>query len=153
MPDGKALDLTVPPGLRDGQVLRLKGKGRPGVRGVPTGDALVEVHVRPHPFFRRDDDDLELDLPVTLAEAVLGGKVRVPTPEGPVTMSVPKGASSGQRMRLKGKGVPKAGGKGRGDLFVVLAIKLPDRVDSELRDFVERWSQAHRYDPRKNLGV
>lgn len=153
MPDGKALDLTVPPGLRDGQVLRLKGKGRPGVRGAPTGDALVEVHVRPHPFFRRDDDDLELDLPVTLAEAVLGGKVRVPTPEGPVTMSVPKGASSGQRMRLKGKGVPKAGGKGRGDLFVVLAIKLPDRVDSELRDFVERWSQAHRYDPRKNLGV
>ena len=157
MPDGSALDLTIPPGLRDGQTLRLKGKGEPGLGGAPAGDAMVEVHVRPHKLFRRDGDDLEIELPVTLGEAVLGGKVKVPTPDGPVTMSVPKGASSGQRLRLKGKGAPrgqggaKAGGA-RGDLYVTLQIRLPDRIDDELRTAIERWSKDHAYDPRKNLG-
>lgn len=151
MPDGKALDLTIPPGLRDGQVLRLKGKGEPGMGGAPAGDALVEVHVQPHKLFRRDGDDLELDLPITLGEAVLGGKVKVPTPDGSVTMTVPKGASSGQRLRLKGKGVPTGKGRARGDLYVVLQIKLPDRIDDELKAAIERWSKDHSYDPRKNL--
>jgi DnaJ-class molecular chaperone len=151
MPDGSALDLTIPPGLRDGQTLRLKGKGEPGLGGGPAGDALVEVHVNPHKLFRRDGDDLEIDLPVTLGEAVLGGRIKVPTPDGPVTMTVPKGANSGQRMRLKGKGVPKGKGGARGDLYVTLQITLPDRIDDTLRDAIERWSKDHDYDPRKNL--
>lgn len=153
MPDGKALNLTIPSGLSDGQVLRLKGKGEPGPGGAPAGDALVEVHVRPHKLFRRVDDDLEIDLPVTLGEAVLGGKVKVPTPAGPVTMTVPKGANSGQRMRLKGKGVAKGKGKGkvRGDLFVTLQIVLPERIDDELRAAIELWSSEHSYNPRENL--
>ena len=153
MPDGKALDLTIPPGLRDGQTLRLKGKGEPGLGGAPDGDALVEVHVRPHKLYRRDGDNLELDLPIALGEAVLGARVKVPTPEGPVTMTVPKGANSGQKLRLKGKGVPKGPEKGaaRGDLYVVLQVRLPERIDDELRDAIERWSKGHAYDPRRNL--
>ncbi len=153
MPDGKALDLAIPPGLPDGQTLRLKGKGEPGLGDAPAGDALVEVHVRPHGLFRRDGDNIEIDLPVSLGEAVLGGKIKVPTPDGPVTMSVPKEANSGQRLRLRGKGVPKGKGGGRGDLFVTLTIKLPDRIDDELRDLIERWSKDHAYDPRKNTQV
>lgn len=151
MPNGQALDLTIPPGLRDGQILRLKGKGEPGMGGAPNGDAMVEVHVRPHKLFRRDGDDLELDLPISLDEAVLGGKVKVPTPDGSVTMSVPKGANSGQRLRLKGKGVSSGKGKARGDLYVVLQIKLPDRIDDDLKAAIERWSKDHAYDPRRNL--
>lgn len=152
LPDGKALELTIPPGLRDGQLLRLKGKGQPGQGGAAAGDALVEVHVRPHKLFRRDGDDLELDLPITLGEAVLGAKVKVPTPQGSVNLTVPKGANSGQRLRLKGKGVPKGKGAARGDLYVTLQIRLPERIDDELRTVIERWSQAHGYDPRKGMG-
>jgi DnaJ-class molecular chaperone len=151
LPDGQALDLTIPPGLRDGQVLRLKGKGQPGFGGGPAGDALVEVAVKPHKMYRRDGDNLEITLPVSLGEAVLGGKIKVPTPDGPVTMTVPKGANSGQRMRLKGKGVPTGKAGPRGDLFVTLQIKLPDSIDDDLRDAIERWSKEHAYDPRHSL--
>jgi DnaJ-class molecular chaperone len=151
MPNAKALDLTIPPGLRDGQMLRLKGKGESGMGGAPDGDALVEVHVRPHKLFRRVGDDIELDLPVALHEAVLGGKVKVPTPDGSVTMTVPKGANTGQRLRLKGKGAPTGRGKARGDLYVVLHVRLPDRIDDDLKAAIERWSKDHAYDPRRNL--
>lgn len=152
MPDGQALDVAIPPGTRDGQTLRLKSKGTPGRGGGGSGDALVEVTVRSHPFFMREGDDIQLELPVSLKEAVLGAKVRVPTPEGEVSLTIPKGSNTGRVLRLKGKGVAKKGG-GRGDELVQLKILLPDSIDSELEDFVKRWSEAHDYNPRKDLGV
>jgi DnaJ-class molecular chaperone len=150
LPDGSVLDVTIPPGTRDGQVLRLRGKGMPGIGDGPPGDALVEIEVGPHRFFRRNGDDIELDLPVSLPEAVLGAKLDVPTPSGPVRMTIPKGASSGTRLRLKGKGVPRRDGS-RGDQYVVLRIMLPERPDAELEDFMRRWSAAGDQHPRQHM--
>lgn len=152
LPNGPALDVRIPAGTRDGQTLRLKGKGQPGIGGGEPGDALIEVHVRPHAFFRRDGDDIRLDLPVTLAEAVNGGKVTVPTPKGPVTMSVPANSSSGKVLRLKGRGAPTRHG-GHGDLYVTLAIVLPDQPDEKLKRFIDEWSRDSKQNPRSKMGV
>ncbi|MBT5944378.1 MAG: DnaJ domain-containing protein [Rhodospirillaceae bacterium] len=151
MPDGKTLDLAIPAGLRDGQVLRLKGKGAPGLGGGPAGDALVTVHVRPHSLFHRHGNDIHFELPVALYEAVLGAKVRVPTIDGPVTMNIPKGSNTGGRLRLKGKGVPGGKSGGRGDQHVTLRVVLPDESDAELETFLEDWSKRHNYDPRSGM--
>jgi DnaJ-class molecular chaperone len=151
MPDGKGLDLSIPAGLRDGQVLRLKGKGAPGMGGGPSGDALVTVHVRPHDLFRRQGNDIHIDLPIALHEAVLGAKVRVPTIDGPVSMNIAKGSNTGARLRLKGKGVPGAKAGGRGDQHVTLKVLLPDDPDPELVKFLEEWSEQHGYDPRIDM--
>jgi DnaJ-class molecular chaperone len=141
------LDVTIPAGLDDGQVLRLRGKGGPGLGGGPSGDALIEVHVAPHPLFRRDGDDIEVELPVSLAEAVLGGRVTVPTVTGPVTMAIPKGSDTGSRLRLRGKGIQR---KGRaGDQYVRLKVVIGSSDDPELAKFVEAWSQQRRFDPRQ----
>ncbi len=148
MPDGKTLDITVPAGLRDGQILRLKGKGLPGLGGGPAGDALIEVSVKPHPTFRRDGFDIRADLPISLAEAVLGGKVTVPTISGPVTMTIPKGSNTGKTLRLKGKGVARPKGQGRGDHYVTLKVVLPEPPDPELEAFVEKWTKTHAYSVR-----
>jgi DnaJ-class molecular chaperone len=150
LPDGSALDVNIPPGIQDGQVLRLRGKGRPGIGGGPPGDALVEVEVRPHRIFVRKGDDIHVELPVTLSEAVLGGKVTVPTPSGQVTMTVPKWSNTGTVLRLKGKGVPRVGG-GRGDELVTLKIMLPEKPDPELEKFVAQWRGA--YSPRQAMEV
>src|SRR6185312_8274445 len=99
------LDVTIPPGIEEGQVLRLKGKGDPGIGGAPPGDALIEIHIAPHAFFRREGDNILVELPVSVAEAVLGARVQVPTVTGPVTMSIPKGSDSGAQLRLRGKGI------------------------------------------------
>lgn len=149
LPDGTPLDVVVPPGASDRQVLRLRGQGGPGLNGGAAGDAYVELEVRPHRLFRQEGDDLRLALPVSLPEAVLGGKVEVPTPTGPVTMTVPKGVNTGKVMRLRGKGVPRPDG-GRGDLYVELQVMLPEH-DAELEAFVQTWSAGHAYDPRRNL--
>jgi len=141
LPDGSVLDVTIPPGTDDGQTLRLRGKGRPGIRGGPAGDALVEVQVRPHRVFTRKRDDIHADWPISLSEAVLGGKVKVPTPTGPVTMTVPKWSNTGTVLRLKGKGVPRPDGT-RGDEFVTLKVMLPGKPDPELERFVARWRGA-----------
>lgn len=125
MPDGKALDLVVPAGVSDGQILRLRGKGGPGIGEGPPGDAYVEVHVAPHPDFRRDGNDIRVDLPVALHEAVLGAKIRVPTVAGAVTMTVPPGSNSGATLRLRGKGVPGTGKRPAGDQIVTLRVTLP----------------------------
>ena len=146
LPDGRTLDVTVPPGASDGQVLRLRGKGGPGFGGGPAGDAYVELEVRPHHQFRREGDDIRLALPISLAEAVLGGKVEVPTPTGPVTMTVPKGANTGKVLRLRGKGVPRPDGS-RGDLYVELQVMLPQN-DPELEAFVRNWSAGRADNPR-----
>jgi DnaJ-class molecular chaperone len=142
---GRSLDVTIPAGLQDGQVLRLKGQGHPGTSGGPAGDLLVEVSVRPHRLFTRKGDDIHLDLPITLAEAVQGGKIPVPTLTGKVMMNVPAGANSGTVLRLKGKGI-----KG-GDQYVTLRVALPEPMDGELAEFVRRWSADHPYDPRANM--
>lgn len=154
LPDGRTLDVDLPAGLEDGGTIRLKGQGLPGSAGGPPGDALITVRVRPHPWFRRDGDDIRLDLPVTLAEAVLGGKVRVPTIDGPVALTVPKGANNGTVLRLKGKGVPDLqggphGGR-RGDQYVTLRIALPETPDPALEAFVKGWSPAG-YEPRRAM--
>jgi DnaJ-class molecular chaperone len=146
----RSLEVTIPPGVRDGQVLRLKGQGEPGRNGGPPGDALIEIRVASHPFFRREDFDIHLELPVTLGEAVLGAKVPVPTPTGPVTMTIPPNSNSGRVLRLKGKGVPRPAGE-RGDEYVTLKIVLPEGGDAELTAFVRDWAPKHPYDPRRGM--
>jgi DnaJ-class molecular chaperone len=150
LPDGSVLDVNIPPGTRDGQILRLRGKGRPGNRGGPPGDALIEIHVRPHRIFVRKGDDIHIDLPISLSEAVLGGKVRVPTPSGPVTMTVPRWSNTGTVLRLKEKGVPRVEGS-RGDEFVTLRVMLPEKPDPELEKFVANWRGA--YSPRQAMEI
>jgi DnaJ-class molecular chaperone len=150
LPDGSVLDVNIPPGTRDGQILRLRGKGRPGLGGGPPGDALVEIEVRPHRIFTRKGDDIHVDLPISLSEAVLGGKVKVPTPSGPVTMTVPKWSNTGTVLRLKGKGVPRVDGS-KGDEFVTLKVMLPEKPDPELEKFVAKWQGA--YSPRQAMEV
>lgn len=151
MGDGKALELVIPEGVRSGQVLRLRGQGAGNGRGGAPGDALVEIDVQPHPHFVRDGDDIRIDVPVTLTEAVLGAKIRVPTLTGPVTVTVPRGSNSGAVLRLRGKGVK--GEKGRGDQLLRLTVVLPDRQDSELQRFVSRWRPPKSYEPRKDMDV
>jgi DnaJ-class molecular chaperone len=138
LPDNTALDVTIPPGTRDGQILRLRGKGRPGLGGGPPGDALIEIAVRPHPFFTRKGDDIHVELPISLREAVLGGKVQVPTPSGSVTMTIPKWTNTGAVLRLKRKGAPRPDGS-RGDEYVTLKVALPKEPDTELERFVAQW--------------
>jgi DnaJ-class molecular chaperone len=150
MPDGQTLDITIPEGCRDLQTLRLKGKGMPGHgEGAPSGDAYVQIVVEPHPTLRRDGDDIHLDLPVALDEAVLGASVTVPTLSGNVSLKIPEGSNTGRTLRLKGKGV-KSKGK-HGDLLVHLVVTLPEKPDDKLKDFLKEWAEDNGYDPRKNL--
>ena len=133
-----------------GQILRLRGKGSPGVGDGLPGDALIEIAVRPHPYFARDDDDIRLELPVSLSEAVLGSKVRVPTPNGTVIVTVPKWSSSGRVLRVRGRGVPLGNGS-RGDVYARLAIVLPEQPDAELEQFVAGWSAGKAQQPRRAM--
>jgi DnaJ-class molecular chaperone len=149
--EGQTIDLTIPAGVRDRQTLRLKGQGMPGFEGGPPGDAYVEVHVKPHPLFERKDGNIHMELPVSLAEAVLGGKVEVPTIDGPVSMTVPKGSNTGSTLRLRGRGIVDPASGRRGDQYVRLEVLLPKSVDSELEDLVRRWSETHAYDPRAEM--
>jgi len=144
---GRAVDVTIPAGVESGQVLRLRGQGEPGGAGGPAGDALIEIEVRPHAFFRREGDDIRLDLPITLKEALFGGSVRAPTVDGMVDVRVPAGASSGAQLRLRGKGAPVKGG-GRGDQIIKLMVDVPLN-DPALEAFIETWTPPPGYDPRK----
>ena len=147
-PDNETLDISVPSGVETGQTLRLKHKGGPGAgRGEP-GDALIELKVQPHPLFSRDGDNITLELPISLSEAVLGVRVEVPTIGGRVTVTVPKGASSGQVLRLRGKGVKNSRGGGHGDQLITLKIVLPAVIDSELERLMQDWAKKRPYDPR-----
>jgi DnaJ-class molecular chaperone len=147
LPEGGTLDLTVPEGVSDGQVLRLKGKGSAAPRGGEAGDALVEIRVKPHSQFKRQGLDVQLDLPITIDEAVLGAKVEVPTVDGRVQLTIPKGTSSGRIFRLKGKGVKNAATNTTGDQLVAVRIVLPDVIDDELGYMISEWRQRHKYDP------
>ena len=148
LPTGKELNVKIPPGVVAGQQIRLKGQGETAP-GQPPGDLLITVGIAPHPFFKIEGSDLRLDLPITLYEAVLGGKVRVPTLGSAVELSIPKNTSSGRTFRLKGKGLPKAGGNG--DLFVTTRIMLPDGNNAELEALMQKWHDAHPYNPRSDL--
>jgi DnaJ-class molecular chaperone len=149
LPSGKELNVKIPPGVTSGQQIRLKGQGETAA-GHPPGDLLITVTIAPHPFFKVEGSDLRLDLPITLYEAVLGGKVRVPTLGSAVELSIPKNTSSGRIFRLKGKGLPKAGGGG--DLYVTTRIILPDGNDAELEALMQKWRDQHPYNPRSDLG-
>ncbi|WP_121060464.1 DnaJ C-terminal domain-containing protein [Chachezhania antarctica] len=151
LPDGGAIAVQIPAGTRDGQVIRLRGKGAPGFGDGPPGDALITLSVRPHELFERDGDDIRITLPITLDEAVLGGKVEAPTIEGPVNLTVPKGASSGQVLRLRGRGVKRRGSDQRGDQFVELSIRSPRTIDDELAAFMESWRKTNGYNPRGGM--
>jgi DnaJ-class molecular chaperone len=148
LPNGKEVDVKIPAGLADGQQIRLKGQGLPGPEAV--GDALITVTIAPHPLFTREGNNLRLELPVTLYEAVLGAKVRVPTLDGAVELAIPAATSSGRIFRLKGKGYP---GKGAaGDLLVAVRIVLPEDKDDALSELMRKWREGRPYDPRKDLG-
>jgi DnaJ-class molecular chaperone len=146
LPTGKEVEVKIPPGLSDGQQIRLKGQGQPGARGL--GDALINVKIAPHPLFVREGNDLRLDLPLALYEAVLGAKVRVPTLGGAVELAIPAGTSSGRTFRLKGKGMP---GRDAGDLLVTMHIALPSHGDGELDELMRKWREQRPYDPRKGM--
>jgi len=150
LPDGSALDVVVPAGARDGQILRLRGKGALGLGGGKPGDALVEIEVKPHRFFTREGDDIHLTLPVSLTEAVLGADVRVPTTTSKVSMRVPKGVNAGRVLRLKGKGVVRPDGS-RGDQYVNLKVVLPEQIDPELEAFVTNWNAGKAQNPRAGM--
>jgi DnaJ-class molecular chaperone len=150
LPTGKELNVKIPPGVTAGQQIRVKGQGETA-QGHPPGDLLITVTIAPHPFFKVEGSDLRIDLPITLYEAVLGGKVRVPTLGSAVELSIPKNTSSGRIFRLKGKGLPKAAGT-TGDLFVTTRIMLPDGNDAELESLMQKWRDGHPYNPRSDLG-
>lgn len=150
LPDGGTIDVTIPAGARDGQILRLRGKGSPSRGEGPAGDALIELTVKPHRYFVLDGDDIRLELPVSLKEAVLGGKVKVPTPTGAVMMSIPKGSGTGTVLRLRGKGAPRKSG-GHGDELVVLKLVLPAAPDPGLEELVSKWVPEKLEDPRGEM--
>lgn len=151
LPEGGTLDVNIPRGVQDGQTIRLRGKGGRGMGEGPPGDALVTLTVRAHPVFRRDGDDIVITLPITINEAILGGKVEVPTIDGPVSLTIPKGANGGQVLRLRRRGVQPAGKKEAGDQRVELRIAAPKKIDADLAEFMEKWRKTHRYNPREGM--
>jgi len=153
LPDGRSLDVKIPAGMEDGQTLRLTGQGGEGFGGGPRGDAYVTVHVKPHGFFERKDNNIHVEVPVSLQEAVLGAKIMVPTVDGAVQMTVPKAANTGKTLRLKGRGAVDRRSGQRGDQYVTLKVVLPDPPDDKLVDFIEGWAPDHAYDPRKHMRV
>jgi DnaJ-class molecular chaperone len=147
LPEGRTLDVRIPAGVRDGQVIRLRGQGMPGIGGGPPGDALVEIAVAPHPLFRREGDDIIIQLPVTLQEAVLGTTLEVPTIKGPVRLTIPPNSGRGTRLRLRGRGI-----EGKGHQFVELHPVLPPAEEPELAEFLRSWKPRHPINPRTGTG-
>ena len=151
--DGKreSLVVKIPPGVDSGSKLRLKGRGEPGPKGAPAGDLTIVLSVTPHPYFQRDGRDLLVEVPLSISEALLGASIEVPSLNGMKTMKIPPGASSGQKMRLRGQGVPASGGKPEGDLFVVVKIAVPKNLDEESRDLIAKFAERNPQRPREGL--
>ena len=147
--DGRQVEVRIPPGVAEGQQIRLRGQGNPGERGGPPGDVLITINIAPHPHFAREGRNLRMDVPISLKEAVLGGKVDVPTMSGPVTLTIPPHSNSGRILRLKGKGLPGAAKEPAGDLYARLVVTLPEGGDPALDAFAKTW--AAEYDPRAKL--
>ena len=150
LPDGHTLDVRIPPGLVDGQVLRLRGKGEPGARGGPDGDAMIEVSVFPHALYRREGADLVMEVPVTMREAILGARMEVPTPRGRVMLAVPPRSDAGTRLRLRGRGVAAHGDVPAGDLFVVIRL-VTGPIDVALEAALQAWEPPAGADVRAGL--
>ncbi len=148
LPTGKTLDVAVPAGIAEGKSIRLRGQGHPGHRGGSPGDVLVTIRYAPHPHFKVEGRDLRLDLPITLYDAVLGGRVRAPTLGGEVEVSVAPGANAGRVLRLRGKGLPASGDEPAGDLLAQLRIVLPSEPDAELTALMRRMRDQKPYQPR-----
>ncbi|MFQ8430725.1 DnaJ C-terminal domain-containing protein [Amaricoccus sp. W119] len=151
LPDGKVLSVTIPEGAQDRQMLRLRGQGGPGFNGGPDGDAYVELHIEPHAFFHRKDTDILIEVPVSLKEAVLGGKIEVPTISGPVALTIPRNSNTGRKLRLRDKGVLDPKSKVRGHQYVTLKVVLPNGEEPELEAFLRDWTPAHADNPRKEM--
>jgi len=149
--NGKTLNVSIPENVKEGQQIRLKGQGSAGQAGGPAGDAKVEIHINAHPYFHSEKNDIHLDLPINLTEAVLGGKVNVPTIDGKVALSIPPGSSSGKILRLKGKGSRDPKSKTRGDQYVKLLIILPETIDQDLEKKIKSWGAKNEYDVRSKL--
>lgn len=149
MPDGTSLDVTIPVGVSDGQTIRLKGKEIPGQAEARSEDVHIKITVSPHPYFNRQHDNIELELPVTIDEAILGGKINVPTIHGAVTMNIPSGAKNGQTLRLKNKGIKSAKAAKSGDQLITLKVILPEKPDEELTEFMRSWREKHPYSVRQ----
>jgi len=150
LPDGRKLDVRIPAGLESGQQIRLKGQGEQAPGAAP-GDALIEVTVKNHALYERRGNDIFIELPISLEEAVLGARIKAPTIHGDVTVSVPEGSNSGRTLRLKGKGVAGAKGRADGDQLVKLKIVLPEGPDPELQAFVRNWKRSRAFDARAGL--
>jgi DnaJ-class molecular chaperone len=150
LPDGRVLDVKIPPGAVEGLVMRLRGQGGPGRNGGKAGDALIEIHVAPHPFFERRGQDITVTLPISLSEAVLGGPIEVRTPRGPVKMQIPPGSDSGTELRLRGRGVPQSAGHTAGDLYATLRVMI-GKPDDALSDFVRDWKPHDVVNPRGKM--
>ncbi len=151
LPEGKTLQVTIPEGADDRQMLRLKGQGMPGFGGGAAGDAYVELHVEPHPYFHRKDDNIHVEVPVTLKEAVLGARIEVPTIGGPVTVTVPKGSNTGTTLRLRDRGIRNRKSGQRGNQLITLKVVLPAAEEPELVAFLETWQPKTQRDPRKEM--
>ena len=149
LPTAKEIEFKIPPGIADGKQIRLKGQGMPAPHGGPPGDVLITISIEPHPLFKLEGQNLRLELPIALHEAVLGAKVRVPTLDGAVELAIPANTSSGRTFRLKGKGLP---GKDAGDLYVTTRIVLPDGKDADLEELMTKWRETKPYDPRGGMG-
>ncbi len=141
----------IPPGIESGKKLRIKGQGEPGGKNAPAGDLFITITVEPHPYFQRDGRNLQVEVPINVSEAILGAKIDVPTLDGLKSLTVPAGSSSGRKLRLKGQGVPAAGAKPAGDLFVILKIVVPKSVDEPSRRLIEEFSERNPYNPRAGL--
>jgi DnaJ-class molecular chaperone len=150
LPGGRTLDVRIPPGIEDGQILRLKGQGGPGLNGGPPGDALIEIHVQAHRLYTREGDDIHVEVPVTLQEAVLGARLTVPTPAGAVHMTIPGRSDTGTRLRLRARGIPAHRGRPAGDLYVTLRVTLAG-ADEALETFLRDWKPADPANPRSTM--
>jgi DnaJ-class molecular chaperone len=145
------LTIKIPPGVKDGSRVRVAGRGHPGAYGGPPGDLYIVTRVKPHPYFRRVDNDIYLDVPVTVNEALFGAKIKVPTLEGFSTVKIPPGTQGGQKLRLKGKGAPHDGGRQRGDEYIVVNIAVPKGIDKKSRELLEEVARINPYEPRRGL--
>ena len=134
-----------------GSKLRLKGQGEPGAKGAQRGDLTIIITVEPHPYFKREDRNLVVEVPITVSEAILGARIEVPSLDGMKSLTVPPGSSSGLKLRLKGQGVPAAGGKPEGDLFVQLKIVVPRNVDDTSRKLIQEFADRNKQNPRAGL--
>lgn len=149
----RRITVKVPAGVETGSKVRVRGEGGRGIAGAPPGDLILNIRVQPHPVFRREGDDIHMELPVTFTEAALGARVRVPTIDGNVTMTIPEGTQSGDQLRLKGRGVKHLNSAGRGDQYVEISVKVPEKLSSEQRNMLRQFDETWKADPRRSLGV